>query len=126
MARQICSMGDFVKLEVWGRAHRLVLRVYHLTKHFPRSEDWGLTAQLRRTAISIPSNIAEGCGRNGDLELRRFVKIALGSASELHYQLLLARDLDYLQAAQAEEMMQETTEIRAMLSSLSKRLQSPQ
>jgi len=119
-------MGDFIKLEVWGRAHRLALRVYHLTKHFPRSEDRGLTGQLRRTAVSIPSNIAEGCGRNGDVELRRFVKIALGSASELHYQLLLAPDLDYLQAAQAEEMMQETTEIRAMLYSLSKRLKPPQ
>jgi four helix bundle protein len=119
-------MGDFIKLEVWQRAHRLVLRVYQLTQSFPRSEDWGITAQLRRTAISIPSNVAEGCGRNGDVELRRFVKIALGSASELHYQLLLARDLEYLQPAQAEELMQEITGIRGMLYSLSKRLKSPQ
>jgi len=102
----------------------LVLQIYHVTQRFPRAEDWGLTAQLRRTALSIPSNIAEGCGRNGDIELRRFVKIALGSASELHYQILLARDLDYLTPAKAEEMMQATAEIRAMLSSLIKRLKS--
>ena len=115
-------MGDFAKLEVWQRAHRLVLRVYKVTEHFPRSENWGLVAQLRRSAISIPSNIAEGCGRNGDTEMRRFLKIALGSASELHYQLLLARDLEYLLPPQAEEAMQEITGIRGMLYSLCKRL----
>jgi four helix bundle protein len=115
-------MGDFAKLEVWERAHRLVLRVYGLTEHFPQSENWGLVAQLRRAAISIPSNIAEGCGRNGDIEMRRFLKIALGSASELQYQLLLARDLDYLRPPQAEEVMHEITGIRGMLSALSKRL----
>jgi four helix bundle protein len=116
------TMGDFAKLEVWQRAHRLVLRVYNVTEHFPPSENWGLVAQLRRAAISIPSNIAEGCGRNGDPEMRRFLKIALGSASEVHYQLLLARDLEYLLPAQAEELMKEITGIRGMLHSLIKRL----
>jgi four helix bundle protein len=118
-------MGDFVKLDVWKRSHQLALRIYRVTHRFPRAEDWGITGQLRRSAISIPSNVAEGCGRDADSEMRRFVKIALGSASELHYQLLLARDLAYLSALEAEELMQEITEIRAMLYSLSKRLKSP-
>jgi four helix bundle protein len=115
-------MGDFARLDVWKRAHGLVLRVYGFTKHFPSSENWGLVAQLRQTAISIPSNIAEGCGRNSDNEMRRFLKIALGSASELHCQVLLARDLEYLPPAVAENVMEEITEVRGMLYSLCRRL----
>jgi four helix bundle protein len=117
-------MGDFAKLEVWKRAHRLALGVYKITEHFPASENWGLTSQLRRSALSIPSNVAEGCGRNGDTEMRRFLKIALGSASELHSQLLLARDLGYLSPLPAEEMMKEITGIRGMLYSLCSRLKT--
>jgi four helix bundle protein len=117
-------MGDFAKLEVWERARRLVLGVYKITEHFPASENWGLRLQLRRSVLSIPSNIAEGCGRNGDTEMRRFLKIALGSASELHCQLLLARDLEFLSPAQAEDMMREVTGIRGMLYSLCSRLKS--
>ena len=115
-------MGDYAKLEVWERAHRLVLRVYKVSEHFPASEKWGLVTQMRRAAVSIPSNIAEGCGRNGDAEMRRFLKIALGSASELHYHLLLARDLEYLSPAHADEMMGEVGGIRGMLQALCKRL----
>jgi 23S rRNA-intervening sequence protein len=96
------SMGDFAKLEVWERAHRLVLRVYKVTEHFPASENWGLVAQLRRAAISVPSNIAEGCGRTA------------------------ARPrLEYLPQSQADEIMREITGIRGMLSSLCNRLKSP-
>jgi four helix bundle protein len=115
-------MGDFVKLEVWQRAHQLALRIYQITQAFPRAEEWGLTSQLRRSAVSVPSNIAEGCGRNADPELRRFLKIAQGSAFELHYQLLLARDLTYLPVPQADELMEETLRIRGMLYSLTLRL----
>jgi four helix bundle protein len=115
-------MGDFIKLEVWQRAHKLAIRIYRLTQHFPRAEDWALTSQLRRSAISIPSNVAEGCGRNADSEMRRFLKIALGSAFELHYQLLLARDLTYLPAPQANEAIEEILRIRGMLYSLTQRL----
>src|SRR2546426_12382444 len=78
--------------QVWERTHRLVLAVYHTRASFPRDETYGLTAQIRRSASSIPSNIAEGCGRDGDAELARFCLIARGSASELEDQILLAHD----------------------------------
>jgi len=89
-------MGDFKDLHVWQLAHALTLDVYQATTTFPAEERYGLTSQLRRAACSVPSNIAEGTGRGGDLELARFLRIARGSASEVEYQLLLARDLRYL------------------------------
>jgi len=84
---------DFRELQVWRKAHELTLAVYQITASFPREELYGLTAQLRRAGSSIAANLAEGCGRNGDAELARFCSIAMGSASELEYHLLLARDL---------------------------------
>src|SRR6266446_2757718 len=84
-------MKDFRQLKVWEKAHLLALAVYPITARFPREETYGLTAQIRRAACSIPANIAEGCGRDGDAELARFCVIARGSATELEYQLLLAR-----------------------------------
>jgi len=89
-------MRDFKTLNVWQYAHQLTLDVYRATQGFPREERYGLTDQIRRACVSIPSNIAEGCEREGDAELRRFLHIAMGSASEVEYQLLLARDLGYL------------------------------
>ena len=89
-------MRNFHELKVWGKAHRLVLSVYQATRHFPAEERFGLTLQLRRAAASAPSNIAEGCGREGERELARFLSIAAGSLSEVEYQLLLAHDLGYL------------------------------
>jgi len=86
-------MRDFRKRKVWEKAHELALDAYHVTASFPREELYGITAQLRRAAVSIPANIAEGCGREGEAELRRFLRIALGSANELEYHLLLAKDL---------------------------------
>lgn len=86
-------MGDYRKVAVWVRAHRLTLDVYRATRQLPKEELYGLTSQLRRAASSVPANIAEGCGRNSDAELGRFLVIALGSATELDYHLLLARDL---------------------------------
>jgi four helix bundle protein len=83
-------MQDFRKLVAWRKAHELTLRVYDVTASFPKDEVYGLTSQMRRASSSIPANIAEGCGRNGNAELARFVYIALGSASELEYHLLLA------------------------------------
>src|ERR1017187_11021165 len=87
------------QLKVWQKAHQLTLAVYQITAPFPRSELYGLTSQLRRSCASIPANLAEGCGRNGDAELARFCSIAMGSASELEYHLLLARDLKLIEAA---------------------------
>src|SRR5437867_492971 len=76
-------MKDFRKLQVWEKAHQLGLALYQVTASFPRDETYGLVSQIRRAAASIPSNIAEGCGRDGDPELSRFCIIARGSASEL-------------------------------------------
>jgi four helix bundle protein len=89
-------MGDFKKLEVWRRAQKLAGTIYQLTNRFPSAERYGLSSQMRRAAVSVTANLAEGCGRQGDLELRRFVRISLGSLSELECELLLAADLTFL------------------------------
>jgi four helix bundle protein len=87
---------DFRDLKVWERAHKLTLEVYRATRSFPREELYGLTGQARRCSASIAANIAEGCGRRGNGEFHRFLQIASGSASELDYHFLLARDLGIL------------------------------
>ena len=89
-------MKDFRQLKVWEKAHHLTLEIYRATASFPRAETYGLTSQIRRASSSICANLAEGCGRGGDAELARFCGIARGSASELEYHLLLARDLHLL------------------------------
>jgi four helix bundle protein len=89
-------MRDFRELKVWHKSHQLTLDIYTATRGFPREEVYGLTSQFRRSSASIPANIAEGCGRTGDAELARFMLIAMGSASELEYHLLLAHDLGFL------------------------------
>jgi four helix bundle protein len=89
-------MQDYRKLKVWRKAHELALAVYEVTARFPRVEIYGLTSQMRRAASSVPSNIVEGCGRGTNAELMRFLYIALGSANEIEYQLLFARDLGFL------------------------------
>ncbi len=97
-------MRDFRKLNVWDKAHRLTLAVYKITKDFPRDEAYGLTSQIRRCSVSIPANIAEGCGRKGEAEFGRFLGIAMGSASELEYHLLLASDLNTLKQKTTENL----------------------
>ena len=86
-------MQDFRKLKVWEKSHALALAIYRTTAGFPNSEMYGLTSQIRRCSISIPSNIAEGCGRSTNGDLLRFLDIAMGSAKELEYQLLLSYEL---------------------------------
>jgi four helix bundle protein len=88
------------------------------TKSFPKEERYGLTSQMRRAASSIGANIAEGCGRQGEAELGRFLQIAVGSASELQYHILLARDLAYLLPSDYERLTAEVTGVKKMLSSL--------
>ena len=107
---------------MWERAHRLTLEVYDATRAFPKEEMYGLTSQMRRSASSIPANIAEGCGRNGDVELARFLDIAMGSATELDYHLTLARDLGYLQQAQYDRLATEVNGVSRMLASFIARL----
>ena len=108
-------MIDYRSLQVWQRSHQLTLDLYTLTKSFPREELFGLVSQMRRAAASIPTNIAEGCGRNSDAELARFLVISSGSASELDYQLFLSHDLHYLSEQEWQLIAQELTEIRKML-----------
>jgi four helix bundle protein len=88
-------MQDFRDLKVWQRAHALVLQIYKASSRFPDHERYGLISQLRRAAVSIPANIAEGTIRASDQDFARFLQIAIGSASEVDYLLLLARDLEY-------------------------------
>jgi four helix bundle protein len=113
---------DFRKLAVWVRSHELTLRLYAYTVDFPREEIYGLVSQLRRAASSVPANITEGCGRGGRADMARFLQIALGSASELEYHLLLARDLNYLANAEYEDAAREVTEIKRMLTALARRV----
>jgi four helix bundle protein len=113
---------DFRELKVWQKAHQLTLAVYELTATFPREELYGLTAQLRRAGSSIAANLAEGCGRNGDAELARFCSIAMGSASELEYHLLLARDLKLIKPKDYEALNQQATELKRMLTALMQKL----
>jgi four helix bundle protein len=116
------GMKDFRQLKVWEKSHQLALTIYRFTASFPREETYGLASQIRRAASSIPSNIAEGCGRDGDPELARFCIIARGSASELEYALLLARDLMLLSSNDYETLSQQTVEIKRMLTVLVQKL----
>ena len=120
--RSACVVKNFRDLQVWHKAHQLTLMVYRLTASFPRDELYGLTTQLRRSSSSIAANLAEGCGRNGDAELARFCSIAMGSASELDYHLLLARDLGLLNAADYAEVAGEAIEVKRMLAGLIQKL----
>ena len=111
-------MKGFRKLRVWHKAHALSLLAYEVTARFPREERFGLTSQIRRASYSIPINIAEGCGRSGNGELHRFLNISAGSASELQYEWLLARDLKFLSDDQYCLLDMRTTEVKRMLSAL--------
>lgn len=117
-------MQDFSRLKVWQKAHGLALDVYRSTESFPKNEQYELTRQLRRSATSIPTNIAEGCGRNSRGDFARFLTIAGGSASELEYQLLLSRDLDLLPRGTHKELTNKTREVKRMLVGLSKKLKT--
>ena len=98
-------MRDFRNLQVWGKSHDLTLTIYELTSEFPRNEIYGLTSQIRRACASIPTNIAEGCGRESPADFARFLQIAMGSASETEYLILLAHDLKYFNANQYAELI---------------------
>jgi len=108
-------MRDFKELQVWQKAHRFALDVYQHSRGFPAEERFGLTAQLRRAAVSVASNIAEGCGREGERELARYLSIAAGSATEAEYQILLARDLSYLPADSHRQLDAQVNEVKKML-----------
>jgi four helix bundle protein len=115
---------DYRELKIWQRSHALTLALYRATKGFPRDEVSGLTSQMRRACASIPANIAEGCGREGDAELKRFLTIALGSACELDYHLLLARELGYLDESTNRALAADVMDIRRMLGSFIQKLKA--
>lgn len=117
-------MKDYRSLQVWLRRHALTLEVYSLTKRFPKEELLGLTSQLRRCCSSIPANLAAGCGRDSDPELKRFVDIAHGSASETEYYLLLACELGYMDSAAHRRLAAEVAELKKMLGALSRKLKA--
>lgn len=117
-------MKDFRELQVWQRSHQLTLGIYRVTKKFPKEELFGLTSQMRRASASISANIAEGCGRDGDAELKRFLNIALGSACELDYHLLLASELGYLAQVDSRPLAKEALELRRMLGAFIQKLKA--
>ena len=117
-------MQDFKKSKVWEKSHHLALAVYQATASFPKEEMYGLTSQLRRAASSISTNIAEGCGRGGNAELSRFLRIAIGSSSEVEYQILLARDLKFLKVADYESLAVSVDEVKRMLTGFIQKLKT--
>ncbi len=115
-------MKDFRELKVWEKAHQLTLLVYQLTAAFPQDERYGLTSQIRRASMSIATNIAEGCGRGSDADFAHFLQIAMGSACETEYQLLLAQDLGYLPQDGYSVLQDSLQEVKRMIASLLKTL----
>ena len=115
-------MQDFRKIMAWQKSHLLVLRVYVVTKTFPKEELFGLTSQMRRAAVSVAANIVEGRYKGGDREFARFLRLALGSAAELEYYVLLAADLSLLQEADRSRLTEAVTEVKRMLTGLVRRL----
>jgi four helix bundle protein len=115
-------VGDYRKLKAWKKAHGLTILVYRATASFPSTERYGLVSQMRRAAISAASNIVEGVARNRRAETAYFVRVALGSCTELEYHILLSKDLDFLAGETALKLTERTMELRAMLASLHRRL----
>lgn len=107
----------FSELIVWQKAHQLTLNIYKMTEDFPKKEIYGLTSQMRRSAVSIPANIAEGYRKRGKLDKARFFNISQGSLEELKYYLILAKDLDYIEENLLEDL---TTEEGKLLNSYMK------
>ena len=118
------SVVAFRKVKVWNKSHQLTLASYRATRSFPSREMYGLTSQIRRAAASISANIAEGCGRRSKADFGRFLQVALGSASELEYHLLLSSDLGLLDRPAYESLDAAVTEVKRMLTGFIKKLMS--
>ena len=116
-------MRDFQSLEIWKKSHALTLSIYEITtKKFPHSELFALTSQLRRAASSIPMNIAEGCGRKSKKDFAHFIQIAIGSSSEVEYQLILAKELKYITENTWQKLNDNIIEIRKMMFAFANKL----
>ena len=117
-------MQDFTKLKVWQKAHRFTINLYKISSIFPSEEKFGLTNQIRRASVSIESNLAEGAGRNSNKDFSRFLDIAQGSAFEVKCQILIARDLGYLDNSKSELLMDKINEVSRMITSLNQKLRT--
>jgi len=117
-------MRNFQKLEVWRKSHELTLAIYRLTATFPSNERYGLTSQLQRASASIGANLAEGCGRETDADFKRFVQMAAGSACEVEYHLILARDLGLIVVETYDQLNDDINEIKRMLCGLTHYLEN--
>lgn len=115
-------MQHYRQLTVWKAAHELVLGIYEATERFSPRETYGLVSQMRRAAVSVPANVAEGCARGSDRDFARFSRIAFGSANELDYLLLLAADLEMLERSRSQRLRAQATDVKRMLAALIKRL----
>ncbi|GGD86156.1 four helix bundle protein [Planktosalinus lacus] len=115
-------MRDFKKYDIWHLSHEFTLEVYKITNLFPKEELYGLTSQIRRASLSIPTNISEGCGRNSDAEFNQFLNIALGSALETEYLLMLSKDLAYLKNDVFVKMESKINEIKSKIYNLKQKL----
>ena len=116
-------MRNFRDLKVWSKAHALTLDVYRATAVFPKEERYGLTQQLRRACVSIEANLAEGCGRRSNNEFARFIRIAMGSATEVECHLMIARDLGFLAAQTHAALARVLDEVKRMLNALLERVE---
>ncbi|HLT32174.1 MAG TPA: four helix bundle protein [Aquaticitalea sp.] len=115
-------MRDFKKYDIWNLSHEFTLKIYEITKSFPQEELYGIISQIRRAASSIPTNISEGCGRDSDTEFNRFLTIALGSASEVEYLLILSKDLKYLNEGLYIELNEDINTIKRKIHTLKQKL----
>ncbi len=117
-------MSDYKKLKVWEDAHKFTVDIYNITQKFPNNEQYGLTSQIRRSAVSIPTNIVEGCGQLDNGNLIRFLGIAKGSAFELEYQLMLSKDIGYINDDEYKVLDKKIQSIICMLTGLIKSLKT--
>jgi len=117
-------MRDFKKYHIWKLSHDLTLDIYKLTHGFPKEELYGLTSQIRRASSSIPTNISEGCGRDSDEEFNRFLTIALGSACETEYLIILAKDLTYVEDNQSNILIERVNLIKSKIYQLKQKLKN--
>ena len=117
-------LKNYKELKVWQASYKTCLHIYKVTKQFPKEEIYGLTSQIRRSAVSIPSNIAEGYGRKTTLEYVRFLYIAYGSVCELETQTMICGDLDYVRKEKLDQLKKEIGDVERMLKAMIKSLES--
>ncbi|SNR67787.1 four helix bundle protein [Lutibacter agarilyticus] len=111
-------MRNFRKYQVWELGHQITLDVYKLTMSFPKNEQYGLTSQMKRASSSVPANIAEGCGRESEVEFKRFLVIANGSATELEYFLILVKDLNIVSEKDITNLVGKVDQLKRSLNKL--------